>query len=152
MLVLQNPPVKLNSVLTRVACLPQGLPLLLSLKRSLEGSSQPHARSLDVIGSTLQSLNLEELESYMEDTWTLYMSDTGGQPEFQELLPVLVSGPALFFLVFRLDKDLYQKYTIEYLHPTTGESVVPFEGSFSMAEMILQFLASIASTRMQRAL
>ena len=112
-------------------------------------SKRSHARSLDVIGSSLQSLNLEELESYMEDTWTLYMSDTGGQPEFQELLPVLVSGPALFFLVFRLDKDLYQKYTIEYLHPTTGESVVPFEGSFSMAEMILQSLASVASTRMQ---
>ena len=118
-------------------------------KRSPKHRSQLHARSLDVISSSLQSLNLEELESYMEDTWTLYMTDTGGQPEFQELLPVLVSGPALFFLVFRLNKDLYQKYTIEYLHPTTGKSVVPFEGSFSMAEMILQSLASIASTRMQ---
>ena len=119
------------------------------LKISEEEQSSLRARSLDVISSSLQSLNLEELESYMKDTWTLYMSDTGGQPEFQELLPVLVSGPALFFLVFRLDKDLYQKYTIEYLHPTTGESVVPFEGSFSMAEMILQSLASVASTRMQ---
>ena len=116
---------------------------------SEEEQSSLRARSLDVISSSLQSLNLEELESYMKDTWTLYMSDTGGQPEFQELLPVLVSGPALFFLVFRLDKDLYRKYTIEYLHPTTGESVVPFEGSFSMAEMILQSLASVASTRMQ---
>ena len=32
--------------------------------------------------------------------WTIYLKDTGGQPEFQELLPALVSGPSLYFLFF----------------------------------------------------
>ena len=44
-----------------------------------------------------------KLKELMEEPWTLYITDTGGQPEFQELLPILVSGPTLFFLMFRLE-------------------------------------------------
>ena len=79
--------------------------------------------------------------------WTIYLKDTGGQPEFQELLPALVSGPSLYFLFFRLDQDLNKKYLIQYQHPTSGRLIEPFEASFTMKEALLQFLASIASTR-----
>jgi GTPase SAR1 family protein len=79
--------------------------------------------------------------------WTIYLKDTGGQPEFQELLPALVSGPSLYFLFFRLDQDLNKKYLVQYQHPTSGRLIEPFEASFTMKEALLQFLASIASTR-----
>ena len=79
--------------------------------------------------------------------WTIYLKDTGGQPEFQELLPALVVGPSLYFLFFRLDQDLNMKYLIQYEHPTSGRLIEPFEASFTMKEALLQFLASIASTR-----
>jgi GTPase SAR1 family protein len=79
--------------------------------------------------------------------WTIYLKDTGGQPEFQELLPSLVSGPSLYFLFFRLDQDLNKKYLVQYQHPTSGRLIEPFEASFTMKEALLQFLASIASTR-----
>ena len=79
--------------------------------------------------------------------WTIYLKDTGGQPEFQELLPALVSGPSLYFLFFRLDQDLNKKYLVQYQHPTSGRLIKPYEASFTMKEALLQFLASIASTR-----
>ena len=79
--------------------------------------------------------------------WTIYLKDAGGQPEFQELLPALISGPSLYFLVFRLDQNLNMKYIVQYQHPKSGKLINPFEASFTIKEALLQFLASIASTR-----
>ena len=81
--------------------------------------------------------------------WTLYLTDTGGQPEFQELLPILVCGPSLFFLVFRLDLDLNSRYKVEYIN-SSGESIVPYESGLTMQETLLQNLATIASTSIVR--
>ena len=33
---------------------------------------------------------------HVENPCTLYLTDSGGQPEFQELLPALVAGPCIF--------------------------------------------------------
>ena len=78
--------------------------------------------------------------------WILYLSDVGGQPEFQEMLPALVSGPSLYFLTFPLHKGLNEKCLVEYQHPDGG-SIVPYTASFTMKEALLSSLASIASTR-----
>ena len=89
------------------------------------------------------------LEDLDENHWTLYLTDTGGQPEFQELLPILVCGPSLFFLVFRLDLDLNSRYKVEYIN-SSGESIVPYESALTMQETLLQSLATIASTSIVR--
>ena len=78
--------------------------------------------------------------------WTLYLSDAGGQPEFQEMLPALVSGPSLYFLTFPLHIGLNEKCVVEYQHPD-GSSITPFKASFTVKECLLSSLASIASTR-----
>ena len=77
---------------------------------------------------------------------TLYVSDVGGQPEFQESLPALVSGPSIYFLTFPLHKGLNTKCPVEYQHPD-GRSIIPFEASCTTKEILLSSLASIASTR-----
>ena len=77
---------------------------------------------------------------------TLYLSDAGGQPEFQEMLSALVSGPSLYFLTFPLHKGLNEKCLVEYQH-SNGSSIVPFEASSTMKEVLHSSLASIASTR-----
>ena len=46
----------------------------------------------------------------LDGSWTLYLSDTGGQMEFQELLPLLVSGPSIFFIVFPLHRNLNERF------------------------------------------
>ena len=74
----------------------------------------------------------------------VYLTDTGGQIEFQELLPLLVSGPSVFFLVFRLDHDLNKRFMVEYVR-STGATSEPYQSNFTVKEALLQSLASIAS-------
>ena len=76
----------------------------------------------------------------------LYISDAGGQPEFQESLPALVSGPSIYFLTFPLHKGLNERCPVEYQHPD-GSSIIPFKASCTTREILLSSLASIASTR-----
>ena len=90
-----------------------------------------------------------KLKELIDEPWTLYITDTGGQPEFQELLPILVSGPSLFFLMFRLDWELNRRYQVEYI-TSQGKSIVPYEAGLTVQEMLLQSLATIASTSISR--
>ena len=79
-----------------------------------------------------------------EQGWMVYLTDTGDQIEFQELLPLLVSGPSVFFLVFRLDHDLNKRFTVVYVRPN-GTMSEPYQSNFTVKEALLQTLASIAS-------
>ena len=87
----------------------------------------------------------EKIESICtEKHLTLYLTDSGGQPEFQGLLRSVVSGPTLFFIVFQLNKDLNTKFVVEYKHPN-GRLATPYETSFTTKETLLQLLATISS-------
>ena len=85
-----------------------------------------------------------EAKKYLEDACIMYLTDTGGQLEFQELLPALVSGPCVFFLVFRLDWDLNTEFAIHYSHSEKGQSK-PYQSSIKLKDALLQSLASIAA-------
>ena len=84
------------------------------------------------------------LREHFDGSWSLYISDTGGQMEFQEILPLLVSGPSLFFIVFPLHRDLNELFTIEYQLPD-GQRSEPYKSSLTLKEAILQSLATIAA-------
>ena len=85
------------------------------------------------------------IQALMEGSFTFYLTDTGGQPPFQELLAALIAGPSVFFLVFKLTDDLNQKYTVEYVRKGSKKSI-PYVSSFTVKEVLLQSLASIACT------
>ena len=91
-----------------------------------------------------RSSQKDTIQALLEGCFTLYLTDTGGQPEFQELLAALIAGPSVFFLVFDLTSDLNDKYVIEYVRP--GSKSQPYVSSFTMKEVLLQSLASIACT------
>lgn len=74
----------------------------------------------------------------------LYFSDTGGQPEFQEVLPALLSGPSVFIVVFKLNGHLNQKYRVQFVKSEQQKTVM-YESSFMVIETIFQSLASISS-------
>ena len=103
------------------------------------------ATHLRLLSSALQRSSITIFQRG-ENQWTIYISDAGGQSEFQEMLPALVSGPSLYFLTFPLHKGLNERFIVEYQHPN-GKSIVPFEDSCTVKEVLLQSLASIASTR-----
>lgn len=63
----------------------------------------PVPNPMDILKGALQSKGLDALKQHFQKTWSLYLTNTGGQMEFQEVLPLLVSGPSMFFFTFRLD-------------------------------------------------
>ena len=68
--------------------------------------------------------------------------------EFQELLPLLVSGPSIFFITFRLDRDLNTPYEIVYeidVQSGIGSQLKSYKytSSNTPLDTILQSLASI---------
>ena len=99
---------------------------------------------LDIFKEALKSEKWGEVEAFIKDSLTIYFTDTGGQPEFQEVLPALISGPALFFLVFKLIDDLNRRYQIQFV--SASQESQPYVSSFTVKETLLQSLASIAST------
>ena len=47
-----------------------------------------------------------KLHASLEDATTVHFIDTGGQPEFQEILPALLSGHSISMLLFKLHEKL----------------------------------------------
>ena len=75
----------------------------------------------------------------------LHIIDTGGQPEFHEMLPALITGPAINLLVFDLTIDLTSRYEITY-RSSSGDSKT-YQTSLTHEEVIFRSLASIACLR-----
>ena len=75
----------------------------------------------------------------------LHVIDTGGQPEFHEILPILITGPAVNLVVFKLNVELSEHLMIVY-RSNKGQSE-PYETCFTHEEVIFRSLASIACLR-----
>ena len=99
---------------------------------------------LNIFKNAFQQTQLEDLRQHFENSWSLYLTDTGGQIEFQEVLPLLVSGPSIFFITFRLDQDINQRIMIEY-RLADSQCSKPYQSTLTVVEVILQTLASVAS-------
>ena len=87
---------------------------------------------------------IDILQQHFLKTWSLYLTNTGGQMEYQEVLPLLVSGPSIFFFTFRLDRDLHTPYSIEY-ELADGRNAKPYTSTLTTLEGILQTLATISA-------
>ena len=122
-----------------------------AVENSKDDSSK--AKAVKVLSETVQTIPDTEREKYEEKSRQisqdnhamLHIIDTGGQPEFHEILPALITGPAINLLVFKLTEDLTSRYHITYRSPT-GESQ-PYETSLTHEEVIFRSLASIACLR-----
>ena len=99
---------------------------------------------LDVFQKALKSKEWASAEDVLKHALNLYFTDVGGQPEFQEVLPAIIAGPSIFFIIFKLPDRLDQKYRVQYVESISKKSIA-YESSFTVLESILQSLASIAS-------
>ena len=98
---------------------------------------------LDIFKRAVKLRRMDALREHLESSWSLYLTNTGGQLEFQELLPVLVCGPSVFFVTFPLHKDLHKHYTVQYQYPDGSEKKYPSPST--LMDEILQTLATIAA-------
>ena len=91
----------------------------------------------------LQEGDEEKLKELLVNTTTLHIVDTGGQPEFHEILPALVTGPAVNLILFKLNEGLQERYVVEYLS-RDGKSSEPYVTSYTNEDVIFQTLSTIA--------
>ena len=108
---------------------------------------RPLADSIsEYIRHVLQTKGLSSIE-HLHNMSMIYLVDTGGQPEFHELLPVILKGSALYFIFFSLAYSLYQKVHVRYRLPEgdTRSSDITYDSSHSSMEMIHQLLSSFYS-------
>ena len=100
-------------------------------------------RPLDVFKRAVELRRMDALREHLESSWSLYLTNTGGQMEFQELLPLLVCGPSIFFVTFPLNKNLFEYYTVQYQN--SDGSLKAYESPSTLMDEILQTLATIAA-------
>ena len=91
------------------------------------------------------------MEKLEEEPWTLYVSDVGGQLEFQELIPALTSGPSLHLIVLSAQFELDESFPVVYrkLHKRDDDTK-PYYSSHSVKENVLQQISTILSTGQKR--
>ena len=89
----------------------------------------------------------------LENMSMVYFVDTGGQPEFHEILPVILRGSALYLVFFSLAHELHKKVHVSYRLPTDDgrSSAITYDACHSSIEMIHQLLSSFYSIHSREA-
>lgn len=98
--------------------------------------------SKESVLSIIKKYGFDTFKNYLQKTFSLYLRDTGGQVEFQEMLPLLISGPSIFIFVFRIDLDFQRKFIIKY-RKGVSDSINRYTSSITTEEALLQCLASV---------
>ena len=96
---------------------------------------------VDIFKKAVKLRHMDALREHLESSWSLYLTNTGGQIEFQEHLPLLVCGPSIFFVTIPLNHDLDKPYEVQYQYP--DGSVKKYSSPSPLIQEILQTLATI---------
>ena len=110
-------------------------------------STEHQATSASVVAEMFRKAvgpeHWKDIKHLFKDTVFVKMEDTGGQPEFMDMLPALTIGPALYLLFCKLIDDLKSTYTVSYLSPS-GEPTTSEESTYTMEDILLTTLASVS--------
>ena len=97
----------------------------------------------EMITSAFNKVPHNTLQDILKET-LIYLIDSGGQPQFQELLPILVSGPSVFLLTFSLAVPLDTVYKV---HFTDKDGIrEDYPTNMRVSDVLTQSLASIRCT------
>ena len=96
-----------------------------------------------MVSRAFKSSSSDTLQDFLNET-LIYLIDSGGQPQFQELLPILVSGPSVFVLTFSLAMPLDAEYKVVFTDKDGKREAYPT--NMKVKDVILQSLASIRCT------
>ena len=124
--------------------------LSLEITENFSKLSQPAVAELDdtVVKAiteyvTGRNVDMSTVQALLDKSMTIFYTDTGGQPEFHEVLPALVAGPSIFLLVFSLAEPLNSLYKVIFESAT--EKYEMYDSSFSVSEVLMQCFSSISS-------
>ena len=74
----------------------------------------------------------------------LHIVDIGGQPEFHEILPLILHGIALNLIFFDMSRGLDSPYTVVYRAEDGGSSSIEYDSVFTVTQVIQRALHSIS--------
>ena len=114
-----------------------------SRKISLPAEPVVGKASENMIISAFNNAPHNTLQDILKET-LIYLIDSGGQPQFQELLPLLVSGPSVFLLTFSLAVPLDEFYQVQFTDEDGKREVYPT--NMRVRDVLTQSLASIRCT------
>ena len=95
-----------------------------------------------VLEQALIMMRQAEATKSIDSASFVYFTDTGGQPEFQEALSLLMAGCNTVLIVLNLEHDLHSNPPLEYL-PSLDEPPIQYPSPYSVGEMLCQSLMSI---------
>ena len=96
----------------------------------------------EVLMKALITMKQTELSNKIDSASFVRCTDTGGQPEYQELLSLLLTDANTVFIVFSLEHDLSSPHLLEYVPSVYGPPVT-YESAYTVGEMMQQSLASV---------
>ena len=106
----------------------------------------------DEVTTTLTALvkaeEWETIRDFLTDIQAftlLHIIDIGGQPEFHEVLPLLLHGLALNLIFLNVTQDLDSPYTVVYRDDKEGSNSIQYESEFTIREIIQRALCTISS-------
>ena len=145
--LLENMPKPSQEAVTANATVTEGQTMMVSHHTVSESEMKEIESAFEAFNNALKlRAGRQQLKVLLEKTILLNMVDTGGQPAFIEMLPMLTIGPALYLIFLRLDQELKQRYSIQYVSED-NEEVSLGESSYTLQEVIFQVLSSIACFR-----
>ncbi len=112
----------------------------------LESSFQPPPKHevIGILKDLIQQGKFKEIRQCFSDIQggtLLSMIDTGGQAEFQDILPLLIRGPSLFLMFLRLDLPLDKPFDVSYRNSNDEESSFSYQSSYTPRDVLHQLLA-----------
>ena len=103
----------------------------------------PHLPSASaVLNQALINMHRTQLNDRMDSASYVTCTVTGGQPEYQELLSLLIAAYNAVYIIFNLEHDLQSIQALEYL-PSVNDDPVTYESPHSVGEMLYQSLVSV---------
>ena len=107
-----------------------------------EGEADTLDDTKKLMREVLSSRKLHSIKD-IEKTTTLYFMDTGGQPEFHEIMPIILNGPAMHMVFFNLTFDLNDPISIRFCQPDGTDGKITYMSSYTARQMIFQVLSSL---------
>ena len=95
-----------------------------------------------ILEKALINMKQAELVSKIDSASYVYFTDTGGQPEFQELLSLVMAGCNTVLIVFNLQHDLDSSPILQcQLH--VDKPPIRYDSPYAVGEMLCQSLMSV---------
>ena len=95
-----------------------------------------------VLEQALIMMRQAEATKNIDSASFVYFTDTGGQPEFQEALSLLMAGCNTVLIVLNLEHDLHSSPPLEYL-PSLDEPPIQYHSPYTVGDMLCQSLMSV---------